>query len=83
MALDIENPSHEHRPYGFVLLGMVLLFGAGFVANDARKRTVEPVTPTSAYEYTIGQLVKTDVTYFKSSFLTTVRAQLTQPMLLS
>lgn len=68
MALDIENPSHEHRPYGFVLLGMVLLFGAGFVANDARKRTVEPVTPTSAYEYTIGQLVKTDVTYFKSSF---------------
>lgn len=68
MALDIENPTHERRPYGFVVLGLLLLGVAGFLANDARRRTVHPVDIPSAYEYTIDQAVKTDVTYFKNSF---------------
>lgn len=68
MSLDIENPTRERRPYGFVLFGIGLLVVAGFVANDARRRNTTPIEAPSAYEFTINQSSKTEVTYLKNSF---------------
>jgi hypothetical protein len=69
MALDIDNPTHEHRSVGFVILGTLLVAIAGYLAYDLWYRADEPVAAaTSGYTYTIQQSVDTNITYFASSF---------------
>lgn len=69
MALDIDNPTHEHRSVGFVILGTLLVAIAGYLAYDLWYRAGEPVAAaTSGYTYTIQQSVDTNITYFASSF---------------
>lgn len=67
-ALAIDYRRHVRRPVGFVILGVVLLLGAGYLGYDAlrRKENTEP-TP-SAYVYTVKQSVEKEVMYFPSSF---------------
>lgn len=69
MALDIDNPTHEHRSIGFVLLGFVCVAIAGYLAYDLWYRADEPVAAaTTGYTYTIKQSVDTGINYFASSF---------------
>lgn len=68
MALDIDNPTHEHRPIGFVLLGVLLLIIAGYFGYDAWYHAVEPAAATASYNYQVTQSVDTDISYFASSF---------------
>lgn len=70
MALDIENPTHEHRPIGFVLLGLLLLSVTGYLFYDVWHRGDEPVASaeSSTYSYAVKQSVDTDISYFGSSF---------------
>lgn len=69
MALDIDNPTHEHRSIGFVLLGIVCVAIAGYLAYDLWYRADEPVAAaTTGYTYTIKQSVDTGINYFASSF---------------
>lgn len=67
-ALALDYRRHVHRPVGFVILGIVLLAGAGYLGYDSlRRRTTTEPTP-SAYTYTVKQSVDKQVLYFPSSF---------------
>ncbi len=68
MALDIGNPTHEHRPYGFVIVGLFLLGLAGIFGYDAAQRRPEDVVTATTYRYRINQESVPSVTYFKNSF---------------
>ncbi len=68
MALDIDNPTHQHRPVGFVLLGVVLLVAAGYFGYDVWDNSVEPVAAADNYSYQVTQSIDTDINYFASSF---------------
>ena len=68
MALDIANPEHSQRSFGFVLLGMLLLVCAALLFYDlGHTSDATPVSPTG-YDYTVNQAVDTGVSYFNSSF---------------
>lgn len=67
-ALSIDYRRHVHRPVGFVILGVLLLGAAGYLAYDSLQRRV-PVEQTAAtYSYTIRQSIDKQVNYFPSSF---------------
>lgn len=68
MALDIDNPTHEHRPIGFVLLGVVLIAISAYFGYDVWYHAIEPAAATSSYNYQVTQSVETDIGYFASSF---------------
>ena len=68
MALDIDNPTREHRPIGFVLLGIVLIAIAGYFGYDVWYHAVEPAAATASYNYEVTQTVDTGISYFASSF---------------
>lgn len=61
-------PVHQKRPIGFVLLGLLLLAGAGWLVYDLRSRVVDTVNAPSVYAYTVHQNIETEVSYFSSSF---------------
>lgn len=71
MALDITGEPQQRRPIGFVLLGVVLLLGAGYLFYDVSRQQETPangLVEASAYSYTVKQSVDTSVQYFQSSF---------------
>lgn len=68
MALDIDNPTHEHRPVGFVLLGVILIAIAAYFGYDVWYHAVEPAAATSSYNYQVAQSLDTSIGYFASSF---------------
>ncbi|MBP9667459.1 hypothetical protein KBD87_01455, partial [Candidatus Saccharibacteria bacterium] len=71
MALDIVDQTRERRPIGFLLLGFLLLAGAGFLFYDVKRQATMPVAVTpSTYTYKINQSVDTSIQYFQSSFYT-------------
>ena len=68
MALDIKNPEHAHRSVGYILLGLLFLSIAGFLAYDlSRNKPVQSDAP-SVYEYTVNQSVNNTVAYADNSY---------------
>ncbi len=67
-APSIDYRRHVRRPIGFVVLGVLLVGAAVYLAYDVVKRqaNIEPVP--SAYTYTVKQSVDKNVEYFPSSF---------------
>lgn len=67
-APGIDYRRHVRRPVGFIVLGLLLVGAAVYLAYDVVKRraNVEPIP--SAYTYTVKQSVDKGVQYFPSSF---------------
>lgn len=63
-----ERKVKTKRPLGFVLLGIVLLVGAGALIYDVRSRSVDTVNLPSVYEYKVSQQLDTDAAYRKSAY---------------
>lgn len=70
VALALDYRRHVHRQVGYVILGIVLLLGAGYLAYDVYQRRSNVVPAPSAYTYKITQSVDTKVNYFQNSFFT-------------
>lgn len=68
MSLDMVGEQKEHRPIGWSLLGLLIVIGAGVLFFDAlRSQSATAPLPT-AYQYKVTQDVKTDISYYDSSF---------------
>lgn len=67
MALDI-TPGESKRPFGIVLLGIVLMIVGGYLLYDVERRKSSYVYVPSDYEYSVRQSVNTEVKYLDNSF---------------
>lgn len=67
-APSIDYRRHVRRPIGFVVLGLLLLAAAVYLAYDVVQRRANVVPVPSAYTYTVKQSVDKNVEYFPSSF---------------
>lgn len=70
VALALDYRRHVHRQVGYVILGIILLLGAGYLGYDVYERRSSAVPAPSAYTYKVTQSIDTKVHYFQNSFFT-------------